>query len=123
MRNLEERVKPEPLKTALHAIFSEFGNILEIVAKTNLKSKGQAFIVYDSAEAALQAVDEADGFDLFNNPIQVALARQKSDATVKTFEDAEALELHKRRRIAEKGALLLLPLLPSTTTASPCLLY
>lgn len=103
MRNLEERVKPEPLKEALRAVFSEFGNIIDIVAKTNLKAKGQAFVVYDNADAARQAVEEADGFDLFNQPIQVALARSKSDAIVKTLEDEEALELHKRRRTAEKG--------------------
>lgn len=104
VRNLEERVKPEPLKDALRAVFSEFGNIIDIVAKTNLKAKGQAFVVYDSPDAARQAVEEADGFDLFHQPIQVALARTKSDAIVKTFEDEEALELHKRRRTAEKGA-------------------
>ncbi|KAJ4419004.1 hypothetical protein N0V82_005229 [Gnomoniopsis sp. IMI 355080] len=102
VRNLEERVKPEPLKDALRAVFSEFGNIIDIVAKTNLKAKGQAFVVYDNADAARQAVEEADGFDLFNQPIQVALARSKSDAIVKTLEDEEALELHKRRRTAEK---------------------
>lgn len=105
VRNLEERVKPEPLKDALRAVFSEFGNIIDIVAKTNLKAKGQAFVVYDNADSARQAVEEADGFDLFNQPIQVALARSKSDAIVKTLEDEEALESHKRRRTAEKGLL------------------
>lgn len=103
VRNLEERVKPEPLKAALQTIFSEFGNVIDIVAKTNLKAKGQAFVVYDSAEAARQAIEEADGFDLFGKPMQVALARSRSDATVQRFEDEEALELHKRRRTAEKG--------------------
>lgn len=104
VRNLEERVKPEPLKEALRTIFSEFGNVIDIVAKTNLKAKGQAFVVYDSPDAARQAIDETDGFDLFDKPMQVALARTRSDATVQRFENDEALELHKRRRTAEKGA-------------------
>lgn len=104
VRNLEERIKPEPLKEALRTIFSEFGNVIDVVAKTNLKAKGQAFVVYDSPDAARQAIEEADGFDLFDKPMQVALARTRSDATVQRFENEEALELHKRRRTAEKGA-------------------
>ena len=103
MRNLEERVKPEPLKEALSEIFSEYGNIIDIVAKTNLKAKGQAFIVFDSPEAAQQAIEEVQGFELFDKPMQLALARTRSDATVKTFGSEEDFELHKRRRTAEKG--------------------
>lgn len=104
VRNLEERVKPEPLKEALGVIFSEFGTVIDIVAKTNLKAKGQAFVVYDNPESARRAIEETDGFDLFDKPIQVALARTRSDATVQRFENDEALEQHKRHRTAEKGA-------------------
>lgn len=103
VRNLEERVKVDQLKDALRVLFSEFGNIIDIVAKTSLKAKGQAFIVYDKPEAARQAIEEADGFDLFGKPMQVALAKTRSDATVQTFESEEALEQHRRKRTAEKG--------------------
>lgn len=104
MRNLEERVKIDPLKDALRELFSEFGNVIDIVAKTNLKAKGQAFIVYDNPESAKQAAEETDGFDLFEKPMQVALARSRSDATVQKFGTEEEFELHKRRRAAEKGS-------------------
>ncbi|KAF3066535.1 hypothetical protein GL218_09030 [Daldinia childiae] len=102
VRNLEERVKPEALKEALSVVFSEYGNIIDIVAKRNLKAKGQAFIVYDRPESALQAVEEVQGFELFEKPIQVALARTRSDATVKKTGNKEEFELHQRRRLAEK---------------------
>ncbi|KAH8202988.1 hypothetical protein TruAng_002822 [Truncatella angustata] len=102
VRNLEERVKPEPLREALEAIFGEYGNIIDIVAKTNLKAKGQAFIVFDNPESALKAVEEVQGFELFEKPIQVALARTRSDATVKTTGNDDEFEHHKRRRLAEK---------------------
>lgn len=102
MRNLEERVKIDPLKDALRELFSEFGNVIDIVAKTNLKAKGQAFIVFDTPESAKQAADEVDGFDLFGKPMQVALAKTRSDATVQRFGTEEDFELHKRRRTAEK---------------------
>ncbi|TDZ28647.1 U1 small nuclear ribonucleoprotein usp102 [Colletotrichum spinosum] len=102
VRNLEERAKIDHLKDALLHIFSEYGKVLDIVAKTNLRSKGQAFIVFDSPDVALKAIDEVQGFELFNKPMQLALARTRSDATVKNAGNEEDFELHKRRRLAEK---------------------
>ncbi|KAI1823592.1 RNA recognition domain-containing protein [Xylaria intraflava] len=102
VRNLEERVKPDALKTALTAVFSEYGTIVDIVAKTNLKAKGQAFIVFDNPESAHQAIDEIQGFELFDKPMQLALARTRSDATVASTGNKEEFELHQRRRLAEK---------------------
>lgn len=88
---------------ALEEIFSEFGNVLEIVAKTNLKAKGQAFIVFDNVEAATRAIDEANGFELFEKPMVLDYAKSRSDATVMREGGTEELEAHKRRRLAEKG--------------------
>ena len=105
MRNLEERVKVDKLKEALYTIFSEYGNVIDIVAKTNLKAKGQAFIVFDKPEPALTAVEELQGFELFEKPMQVALARTRSDATVQRYCSEEEFEAHKRHRMAEKGML------------------
>jgi RNA recognition motif-containing protein len=105
VRNLEERVKPDALKSALLDVFSEYGSVIDIVAKTNLKAKGQAFIVFESPESAQQAIEELQGFDLFGKPMQVALARTRSDATVKKSGNEEEFEAHRRRRVAEKGAL------------------
>ncbi|KAI1775678.1 RNA recognition domain-containing protein [Hypoxylon cercidicola] len=102
VRNLEERVKLEPLKETLKIIFSEYGNVIDIIAKRNLKAKGQAFVVFDRPESAIQAVEELQGFELFEKPIQVALARTRSDATVKKTGNREEFELHQRRRVAEK---------------------
>lgn len=96
-------MKPEPLKEALSAIFSEYGNVIDIVAKRNLKAKGQAFVIFDRPESAAQAVEEIQGFELFEKPMQVALARTRSDATVLKTGNKEEFELHQRRRLAEKG--------------------
>ncbi|KAH6668563.1 RNA recognition domain-containing protein [Plectosphaerella plurivora] len=102
VRNLEERVKIETLKEALHELFSEFGTIVEIIAKTNLRAKGQAFIVFEKPEEAAAAVDEVHGFEFFGKPMEVALAKTRSDATVKSQGNEDDFEAHKRRRIAEK---------------------
>lgn len=105
VRNLEERIKVDQLKEALEEIFSEFGNVLEIVAKTNLRAKGQAFIVFDSVDAATRAIDEVNGFELFDKPMVLDYAKSRSDAIVLREGGSEELETHKRRRLAQKGVL------------------
>ncbi len=120
MRNLEERVKPEPLKQALHAIFSEYGNIIDIVAKTNLKAKGQAFVVFDNPESALNAIEEVQGFELFDKPMHLALARTRSDATVLRTGNDDEFDAHKRRRMAEKGKEAAIPARPPTVLRMLC---
>ncbi|KAM7186894.1 putative small nuclear ribonucleoprotein [Rhypophila sp. PSN 637] len=102
VRNLEERVKPDVLRQSLEAIFGEYGNIIDIVAKKNLKAKGQAFVVFDNQESALRAIEEIQGFDLFDKPMVLALARTRSDMTIKMTGNEEELDMHKRRRMAEK---------------------
>jgi len=76
------------------------------VAKKNLKAKGQAFVVYESEEDAQDAIDTLQGFDLFNDgrKLVLAFAKSRSDATVLRVDGDEALEEHKKHRIAEKGA-------------------
>jgi hypothetical protein len=105
VRNLEERIKIPQLVEALRELFSEYGEIIDIVAKTNLKAKGQAFIVFADVESAQKALDDIQGFELFEKPMQIAFARTKSDATVKRSGNDDEFESHKRRRLAEKGAL------------------
>ncbi|TVY87488.1 U1 small nuclear ribonucleoprotein [Lachnellula willkommii] len=101
-RNLEERIQATQLIESLRELFSEYGTIIDIVAKTNLKAKGQAFIVFDTVEGAQKAIDEVQGFELFGKEMQLAFAKTRSDATVKRQGTEEDFESHKRRRLAEK---------------------
>ena len=96
------------MKEALTELFSEYGTIIDIVAKTNLKAKGQAFIVFDTVEGAQKAIEEVQGFELFDKPMQLAFAKTRSDASVKRTGDEDEFESHKRRRLAEKGVYRLL---------------
>ena len=72
------------------------------MAKTNLKAKGQAFIVFDDTAAATKAIEEVNGFELFEKPMQLDYAKTKSDATVARQEGEAGLEKWKRARRAEK---------------------
>ncbi|KAL2039970.1 hypothetical protein N7G274_007373 [Stereocaulon virgatum] len=102
VKNLEESIKPDQLKEALTEIFSEYGTVIDLVAKTNLKAKGQAFVVFDDTEAAIRAIEEVQGFELFEKPMVLDYAKTRSDATVQREGDPEVFEVHKRRRLAEK---------------------
>jgi U2 small nuclear ribonucleoprotein B'' len=102
VKNLEERIKPEALRESLTEIFSEYGEIIDIVAKQNLKAKGQAFIVFENAESAAKAIEEVQGFEMFGKEMKLDFARTRSDATVLHEEGDAGLERWKRGRLAEK---------------------
>jgi RNA recognition motif-containing protein len=106
-RNLSERIKIPQLIEALREIFEEYGTIVDIVAKSSLKRKGQAFIVFDSVQSAENAIDEVNGFELFGQSMSLDFARTRSDATVQREGTAEELEQHKRHRKAEKGEFVI----------------
>ncbi|KAL1990829.1 hypothetical protein VTN49DRAFT_5832 [Thermomyces lanuginosus] len=102
VRNLEERLKIDEIKAALNELFSDYGKILDIVAKRNLRAKGQAFVVFDNVESASRAIEEVNGFNLVGKPMVLDYAKTRSDAAVLHQDGPEELEAHKRRRLAEK---------------------
>ena len=91
------------LKDALRRVFNYYGPILDVIAKSSLKRKGQAFVVFDSEKSALDAVEDMNGFELYGKPIRVARAATHSDETVKR-KAADLFEEHKRKRLMTKGA-------------------
>ncbi|TGO22112.1 hypothetical protein BPAE_0182g00200 [Botrytis paeoniae] len=119
VNNLEESIKPAALIEALTELFSEYGTILEIIAKTNLKAKGQAFIVFEDVESATKAIEDIQGFELFGKEMRIAYAKTRSDASVKREGGHEELEVHKRRRLAEKERKKAAELTLRPTTGPP----
>jgi RNA recognition motif-containing protein len=61
--------------------------------------------VFDNANSAQTAIEEIQGFELFEKPLILDFARSKSDATIQRTGSDTDLEAHKRRRLAEKGKL------------------
>ena len=98
-------MKIQPLIEVLTTLFSEFGNVLDVIAKKNIRAKGQAFIVFDRPESANNAIDELQGFELFDKPMKLSIARTQSDKTVEISCSPQDYETHKRVRLAEKGRL------------------
>lgn len=57
------------LKKALHAIFSQFGHIVDIYAWKTLKMRGQAFVVFKEVPAATNAIRAMQGFPFYDKPM------------------------------------------------------
>jgi U2 small nuclear ribonucleoprotein B'' len=90
------------MKQALTRVFKYYGPILDIIAKSSLKRKGQAFVVFDSEKSTLEAVEEMSGFEMYGKAMNVSRAKSHSDETVKR-KAADMFEEHKRKRLMLKG--------------------
>ena len=58
--------------------------------------------MFDDTSSAARAIDEVNGFELFDKPMQLDFAKTRSDATVLREEGEAGLEKWKRGRLAEK---------------------
>lgn len=83
INNLNEKVKKEELKKSLYAIFSQFGQILDIVALKTLKMRGQAFVVFKDINSATNALRSMQGFPFYDKPMRIQYAKTDSDAISK----------------------------------------
>eukprot|EP00093_Oithona_nana_P004262 04262.XXX_49978_49290_1 [CDS] Oithona nana genome sequencing. len=113
INNLNEKVKKEDLKKSLYAIFSQFGQILDIVALKTLKMRGQAFVVFKEVPSAVAAIKSMQGFPFYDKPMRIAFARTDSDMIAKlkgTFQErpkkapTESKKAKKRAAKAEAAA-------------------
>jgi len=84
VNNLNEKVKKDELKRSLHAIFSQFGQILDIIALKTLKMRGQAFVVFKEVSSAAQALRSMQGFPFYDKPMRINFSKSDSDVISKT---------------------------------------
>ncbi|XP_063930273.1 U1 small nuclear ribonucleoprotein A-like [Zophobas morio] len=83
IHNLNEKIKISELKPALNGMFSQFGKILDIHARTTLKTKGQAWISYENLDSAIHAVNSLNGFEFYNKPMEISFSKKEADAVAK----------------------------------------
>ena len=53
------------LKKSLYAIFSQFGQILDILVSRSLKMRGQAFVIFKEVSSATNALRSMQGFPFY----------------------------------------------------------
>ena len=83
VHNLNEKVTTLELKRSLYGVFKRFGKILDIQARKTYFLRGQAWIIFDSIEAAKNAVVQMQGFPLFDKSMRIAFATATSDVIAK----------------------------------------
>ncbi|KAL9684940.1 hypothetical protein QQ045_022382 [Rhodiola kirilowii] len=101
INNLNEKIKLEELKKSLHAVFSQFGKILEVLAFKTLKHKGQAWVVFEDAASATSALRQMQGFPFYDKPMRIQYAKTKSDVIAKA--DGTFVPREKRKRHEERA--------------------
>ncbi|KAF8636156.1 hypothetical protein AX17_003751 [Amanita inopinata Kibby_2008] len=97
IQNLNEKIKIDVLKATLRGLFKSYGDVVDVVAHSNLRMRGQAFVSFASTESAKKALKDVQRFPLYSKPMQISFARVRSDAVVKKL-DPEAFGEHKTAR-------------------------
>eukprot|EP00397_Hematodinium_sp_SG-2012_P028110 GEMP01029577.1.p1 GENE.GEMP01029577.1~~GEMP01029577.1.p1 ORF type:complete len:380 (+),score=81.86 GEMP01029577.1:32-1141(+) len=83
VNNLNDKISVETLKKSLNEVFAAFGEIMDIVAMKSLKRRGQAWIIFNDIAAATSAMKSLQGFPFYNQGLQIAFAKTKSDVVAK----------------------------------------
>ncbi|KAL3991880.1 calcineurin B-like proiein [Sarotherodon galilaeus] len=83
INNLNEKIKKDELKKSLYAIFSQFGQILDILVARNIKMKGQAFVIFKEINSASNALRSMQGFPFYDKPMRIQYAKTDSDIIAK----------------------------------------
>uniref|UniRef100_A0A3P8UIT8 Small nuclear ribonucleoprotein polypeptide B2 n=1 Tax=Cynoglossus semilaevis TaxID=244447 RepID=A0A3P8UIT8_CYNSE len=108
INNINDKVKKEELKRSLYALFSQFGQILDIVAMKTIKMRGQAFVIFKELAAATNALRQLQGFPFYNKPMRIQYAKTDSDIIMKgrgTYGDKEKKK-DKKKKAQEPTAVV-----------------
>lgn len=101
INNLNEKTKLDELKKSLHAVFSQYGKILEVLAFKTMKHKGQAWVVFEDVSSATNALRQLQGFPFYDKPMRIQYAKTKSDVIAKA--DGTFVPRERRKRHEDKG--------------------
>ncbi|NXX16504.1 SNRPA protein, partial [Podargus strigoides] len=107
INNLNEKIKKDELKKSLYAIFSQFGQILDILVSRSLKMRGQAFVIFKEINSATNALRSMQGFPFYDKPMRIQYAKTDSDIIAKmkgTFVERDRKREKKKPKSQETAA-------------------
>ncbi|KAL7403712.1 hypothetical protein ABVT39_004023 [Epinephelus coioides] len=120
INNINDKVKKEEMKRSLYALFSQFGQVIDIVAMKTMKMRGQAFVVFKELAAATNALRQLQGFPFYNKPMRIQYAKTDSEVIAKvkgTYGDKEKKK-DKKKKAQEQPAVSLMKK-PAAASAAP----
>ena len=57
------------LKATLRGLFKSYGEVVDVIAHSNLRMRGQAFVSFSSKESAEKALKDVQRFPLYSKPM------------------------------------------------------
>ncbi|TNN32689.1 U2 small nuclear ribonucleoprotein B'' [Liparis tanakae] len=121
INNVNDKVKKEEMKRSLYALFSQFGQVVDIVASKTMKMRGQAFVVFKELAASTNALRQLQGFPFYNKPMRIQYAKTDSEVIAKvkgTYGDKDKKK-DKKKKALEPTATSLLKKPPAGSAAAP----
>uniref|UniRef100_A0A8C5WMQ8 U1 small nuclear ribonucleoprotein A n=1 Tax=Leptobrachium leishanense TaxID=445787 RepID=A0A8C5WMQ8_9ANUR len=109
INNLNEKIKKDELKKSLYAIFSQFGQILDILVSRSLKMRGQAFVIFKEVGSATNALRSMQGFPFYDKPMRIQYSKSDSDIIAKmkgTFVERDRKKQQERRKVKGQEAVV-----------------
>ncbi|XP_004538704.1 U2 small nuclear ribonucleoprotein B'' [Maylandia zebra] len=100
INNINDKIKKEELKRSLYALFSQFGQVIDIVAMKTMKMRGQAFVIFKELAAATNALRQLQGFPFYNKPMRIQYAKTDSEVIAKvkgSYGDKEKKKKEKKK--------------------------
>lgn len=98
VRNLNEQIKLSNMKESLRNLYSNFGEVLDVVAHRNIRMRGQAFVAFNSKHIAKRALLDTQNFPLYGQPMKVSFAKSNADAVFRRHKKGEELDKHLAER-------------------------
>ncbi|PWA16210.1 hypothetical protein CCH79_00020121 [Gambusia affinis] len=108
----------QKLKRSLYALFSQFGQIVDIVAMKTMRMRGQAFVVFKELTAATNALRQLQGFPFYNKPMYAKTDSEVISKMKGTFSDKEKKK-EKKKKAQEAAAAANAAKKPSAALAVP----
>ena len=69
IKNLNDKVNKEELRSQLFALFTTYGKIIDVVASKSQKMRGQAFLVFTDLAGATSAMRACEGMVFYDKPL------------------------------------------------------
>ncbi|KAJ3106702.1 hypothetical protein HDU96_008139 [Phlyctochytrium bullatum] len=82
VRSINEKVKKHEVKKCLYHLFSQYGEILDVVALRTEKMRGQAFVAFAEQADATSALRALQGFPFFGKALRIEYGKGISHAVM-----------------------------------------
>ncbi|KAG0361708.1 hypothetical protein BGZ54_008996 [Gamsiella multidivaricata] len=106
IKNLNEKIKLDVLKKSLRTIFGQYGEVLDIVAHSNIRMRGQAFVIFGDKDVATKAMSEVQGFPLYGKPMVIQYSKKKFANEFKPKKRQAMLFAKQQQKMQEQQRIL-----------------